>query len=51
MTPEKVKERTKFLIEFLDLPNRWALISNLSGGQQRSVTYFYIFIGFYIIKL
>ena len=43
MTPEKVKERTKFLIEFLDLPNRWALISNLSGGQQRSVTFIFLF--------
>ena len=37
MTTEKVKERTEFLLDFLDLPKKWVLIMNLSGGQQRFV--------------
>jgi len=35
MTAEKIKERSDFLIQFLDLPNKWRLVMNLSGGQQR----------------
>ena len=37
MSAEKVAERTEFLLQFLDLPTKWRLIQNLSGGQQRSV--------------
>ena len=37
MSPEKIKERSDFLIQFLDLPNKWRLVVNLSGGQQRLV--------------
>ena len=37
MSPDKIKERSDFLIQFLDLPNKWRLVVNLSGGQQRSV--------------
>ena len=35
MPAEKIKERTEFLLEFLDLPKERRLIMNLSGGQQR----------------
>ncbi len=31
----KVRERTRFLVEFLDLPGEGRMIGNLSGGQQR----------------
>jgi ABC-type multidrug transport system ATPase subunit len=37
MTSERVVERTHFLLQFLDLPRKWRLIMNLSGGQQRLV--------------
>ena len=35
MESQKVEERTTFLLQFLDLPLKWRLIMNLSGGQQR----------------
>ena len=35
MSDEKINERSDFLIQFLDLPNKWRLVMNLSGGQQR----------------
>ena len=35
MSDEKIRERSDFLIQFLDLPNKWRLVMNLSGGQQR----------------
>ena len=37
MTPDRIQERHDFLIGFLDLPKKWRLVNNLSGGQQRSV--------------
>ena len=40
MTPERIQERYDFLIGFLDLPKKWRLVNNLSGGQQRSVDVF-----------
>jgi hypothetical protein len=36
MDSKRVAERTHFLLQFLDLPRKWRLIMNLSGGQQRS---------------
>ncbi|KAF2369152.1 ABC transporter-like, partial [Trinorchestia longiramus] len=36
---KKTKERTDFLISFLDLPTPSRLISQLSGGQQRRVSF------------
>ena len=41
MTPERIQERYDFLIGFLDLPKKWRLVTNLSGGQQRSVVVSY----------
>lgn len=38
MKPEQVAERIKFLIKFLDLPDRNRLVGNLSGGQRRRVS-------------
>jgi len=38
MTQEKISERADFLMDFLDLPKKWRLIMNLSGGQQRRVS-------------
>eukprot|EP00090_Calanus_glacialis_P013108 TRINITY_DN21732_c0_g1_i1.p1 TRINITY_DN21732_c0_g1~~TRINITY_DN21732_c0_g1_i1.p1 ORF type:complete len:794 (-),score=171.87 TRINITY_DN21732_c0_g1_i1:630-3011(-) len=35
MTDDKINERSDFLIQFLDLPSKWRLVMNLSGGQQR----------------
>ena len=35
MSDEKINERSDFLIKFLDLPSKWRLVMNLSGGQQR----------------
>ena len=35
MSDEKINERSDFLIQFLDLPSKWRLVMNLSGGQQR----------------
>ncbi len=35
MSPEKIRARTEFLIEFLDLPKENRLVGKLSGGQQR----------------
>lgn len=33
-----VKERMSFLLKFLDLPDKWRLVRNLSGGQKRRVS-------------
>lgn len=33
-----LKERTAFLVKFLDLPDKKRLVKNLSGGQQRRVS-------------
>ena len=38
MSAARIQERSDFLIQFLDLPSKWRLVVNLSGGQQRSVT-------------
>ena len=35
MSTEKIIQRSDFLIQFLDLPSKWRLVVNLSGGQQR----------------
>nr|AHK05671.1 ATP-binding cassette transporter sub-family H 88708 [Tigriopus japonicus] len=35
LTAAKIRERTEFLLNFLDLPKERRLIMNLSGGQQR----------------
>ena len=35
MSSEKIRARTEFLIEFLDLPKEKRLVGKLSGGQQR----------------
>ena len=37
MSAEKISKRSEFLIQFLDLPSKWRLVVNLSGGQQRWV--------------
>lgn len=34
-----VKKRLAFLLKFLDLPNENRLVKNLSGGQQRRVSF------------
>ncbi|CAL4139268.1 unnamed protein product, partial [Meganyctiphanes norvegica] len=39
MTARKIKERTDFLVKFLDLPPPNRLVSQLSGGQQRRVSF------------
>ena len=35
MSSDKIRARTDFLIEFLDLPKENRLVGKLSGGQQR----------------
>uniref|UniRef100_T1J7I8 ABC transporter domain-containing protein n=1 Tax=Strigamia maritima TaxID=126957 RepID=T1J7I8_STRMM len=39
MTVLKVKLRTEFLLDFLNLPRKRTIIKNLSGGQQRRVSF------------
>jgi ABC-type multidrug transport system ATPase subunit len=39
MDKEKIKERTEFLVELLGLPNPDRLARELSGGQQRRVSF------------
>lgn len=39
MDRESIRDRTKFLIDFLDLPRNDHLIRILSGGQQRRVSF------------
>ncbi|XP_053409038.1 ABC transporter G family member 20-like [Mercenaria mercenaria] len=39
MTSEQIKNRTDFLVEFLTLPDKSRLISQLSGGQMRRVSF------------
>lgn len=38
MTREKLKKRSQFLINFLDLPDPNRLVRHLSGGQRRRVS-------------
>ena len=38
LKPEVVRDRIKELIEFLNLPNEYRLVRNLSGGQKRLVS-------------
>jgi ABC-type multidrug transport system ATPase subunit len=39
MSDEKIQQRCQFLTNLLDLPYRQKLISKLSGGQQRRVSF------------
>ncbi|XP_031632898.1 ABC transporter G family member 20 isoform X2 [Contarinia nasturtii] len=39
MKTEEICERLRFLLEFLDLPSQNRLVKNLSGGQQRRVSF------------
>ncbi|XP_042891454.1 ABC transporter G family member 20-like [Penaeus japonicus] len=39
MSSARIAERTKFLVTFLDLPDPTRLINQLSGGQQRRVSF------------
>nr|XP_053640391.1 ABC transporter G family member 20-like [Cherax quadricarinatus] len=39
MGSKRISERTKFLVTFLDLPDPTRLVSQLSGGQQRRVSF------------
>lgn len=39
MTTEQVKEKLEFLIKFLQLPSENRFVKNLSGGQQRRVSF------------
>ncbi|KAG7177683.1 ABC transporter G family member 20-like [Homarus americanus] len=39
MSGDKISQRTKFLVSFLDLPDPTRLINQLSGGQQRRVSF------------
>ncbi|KAK7080025.1 hypothetical protein SK128_016282 [Halocaridina rubra] len=39
MSANRIKDRTKFLVEFLDLPDPNRLINQLSGGQQRRASF------------
>ena len=38
MTHKSIQERIKFLLAFLDLPDKTRLVGNLSGGQKRRVS-------------
>ncbi|XP_026799872.1 ABC transporter G family member 23 isoform X2 [Pangasianodon hypophthalmus] len=38
LSSKETQERMKFLIEFLDLPQKNSLVRNLSGGQRRRVS-------------
>lgn len=39
MKTEEIAARLKFLLEFLDLPSQNRYVKNLSGGQQRRVSF------------
>lgn len=39
MSNEKIKQRCQFLLHFLELPHERKSIRNLSGGQQRRVSF------------
>ncbi|XP_030757692.1 ABC transporter G family member 20 isoform X2 [Sitophilus oryzae] len=39
MNTSEIKERLQFLLNFLDLPSQNRLVKNLSGGQQRRVSF------------
>ncbi|KAG7190145.1 hypothetical protein KM043_006275 [Ampulex compressa] len=39
MCTEEISERLRFLLQFLDLPSQNRLVKNLSGGQQRRVSF------------
>lgn len=39
MQTSEIKERLHFLLNFLDLPSENRLVKNLSGGQQRRVSF------------
>lgn len=39
MEEEKMKQQIKYLIEMLDLPNKRRMVSTLSGGQMRRVSF------------
>ncbi|XP_021710287.1 ABC transporter G family member 23 isoform X1 [Aedes aegypti] len=39
MQTSEIKERLQFLLNFLDLPSESRLVKNLSGGQQRRVSF------------
>ncbi|XP_031785392.1 ABC transporter G family member 23 isoform X1 [Nasonia vitripennis] len=39
MCTSEIVERLKFLLQFLDLPSQNRLVKNLSGGQQRRVSF------------
>ncbi|XP_060528043.1 ABC transporter G family member 20-like isoform X2 [Cylas formicarius] len=39
MKTNEIKERLQFLLNFLDLPSQNRLVKNLSGGQQRRVSF------------
>lgn len=38
MKDKKIKERVRFLVSFLELPDKDRLVGNLSGGQKRRVS-------------
>ncbi|XP_053488165.1 ABC transporter G family member 23 [Ictalurus furcatus] len=38
LSSKETRERMKFLVEFLDLPQKNSLVRNLSGGQRRRVS-------------
>lgn len=39
MESKEIEERLQFLLNFLDLPSEKRLVKNLSGGQQRRVSF------------
>ncbi|OAD53261.1 ABC transporter G family member 23 [Eufriesea mexicana] len=39
MCTDEIAERLRFLLQFLDLPSQNRLVKNLSGGQQRRVSF------------
>ncbi|XP_046993217.1 ABC transporter G family member 20 [Schistocerca americana] len=39
MSTSEIHERLRFLLDFLDLPSQNRLVKNLSGGQQRRVSF------------
>ncbi|CAH2004702.1 unnamed protein product [Acanthoscelides obtectus] len=39
MKSKEIKERLEFLLNFLDLPSQNRMVKNLSGGQQRRVSF------------
>lgn len=39
MSSVSIKKRLEFLLKFLDLPSENRLVKNLSGGQQRRVSF------------